>query len=257
MMSLEGKIFVLDGFVSDYRDEIKKRETFDREIMGSLSYFRDLSKLTKGENFYHTGYSYSLHISTLESEVGNILSKEYCLTLAQAYEIFESYLAEIFTELIFSIPEHLITLKLLEAELHLPKKELKEYIKEKIGRPKNNRKYISSIRKLSKHYNEYETKNIYKINISAWFDLVSELRHNIIHNRQFVSDKLLEFLKDNERAKLFKEYFDRKTTHDGEIIFLTNKKFHSNLARLNELAYFIFKSLSVDNNFDPTYRQTS
>lgn len=257
MMSLEGKIFVLDGFVKNFRDHLKKGETIDRELMGAISTFRDLSQLTTGDNLYNTGYSYSLRSLDLENEIEIILSKEYCLTLSQAYEIFETYLADLFTELFFANPDHLVSLKLLETKLHLPKKSLKDYIKEEIGRPKNNRKYISSIRKLSKHYVDHETKNIYRMNISAWFDLVSEIRHNIVHNRQVVSAKFLGFLEDNERAKLFKEYFERKTTYDGVVIFLTNEKFHANIDRLNEFAYFIFKSLSVDNNLDITYRLKS
>ncbi len=256
MMSLEGKIFVLNGFVKNFRDDLKKRENIDRELMGAISTFRDISKLTQGDNLYDTGYSYSLRSSVLETEIEIILSKEYCLTLAQAYEIFETYLAEIFTDLLYAFPDHFVTIKLLETKLHLPKKSIKAYIKEQIGRSKNNRKYINSLRKISKHYVEHETKNIYKINISSWFDLLSELRHNIIHNRQVISDKLLEFLKDNERAILFKDFFDRKTTYDGVVIFLTNENFNINLDRLNEFAYFIFKSLSIDNNLDPTYRLT-
>lgn len=254
MMSLEGKLFVLDRFIKNFQNDLLKKETFDRELISSISAFRDLSKFTDDNNLYNTGYSYSLHSSALKNEIEIILSKEYCLILSQAYEIFETYLADMFTELLFAMPDHLITLKLLEVKLHLPKKSLKAYIKEKIGRPKNNRKYISSLRKLSKHFAEHETKNIYNLNISVWFDLVSELRHNIIHNRQVISNNLLEFLKDNERAKLFKQFFDRKTTYDGVVIFMTNEKFHINLDRLNEFAFFIFKSLSIDNNLDPTYR---
>src|SRR6266542_6317608 len=211
--------------------------------------------MEKGDNLYTTGYSYRFRTSDLKEEIDIILSKEYCLTLSQAYEVFETYLIELYTELLLFFPEHLVTLKVLSTKLHLPKTSLKEYIKEKIGREKNNRKFINSSRKLSKHFTQHETKNIYNINISTWFDLVSELRHNIVHNRQVVSDKLLLFLKDYERAKLFSKYFARKNTYDGVIIFLTKDNFHKNNALLNEFAYFIFKSLSIDNNLDPTYKK--
>ena len=136
MMSLEGKIFVLNGFVKNFRNDLPKRETIDRELMAAMSTFRDLSKITDGDNLYNTGYSYSLRSSVLESEIEIILSKEYCLTLSQAYEVFETYLADIFTELFFAIPSHLVTIKLLDVKLHLPKKSLKEFIKEKLGREK-------------------------------------------------------------------------------------------------------------------------
>ena len=254
MMSLEGKIFVLNNFVNNFRNDLKKRETEDRELMAAISTFRDISKQTKGDNLYNTGYEYSLRSAVLESEIDVILSKEYCLTLSQAYEIFETYLAGIFTDLLYNNPEYCVSLKLLETKLHLPKKTVRELVKEKLGRQKNNRKYINSLRKLSQHFSDHEANNIYEINISTWFDLVSELRHNIIHSRQVISDKLLEFLKDKERGKLFKEYFDQRDTYDGVVIFLTSAKFNIVLDRLNEFAYFIFKSLSIANHFDPTYK---
>ena len=181
MMSLEGKIFVLDDFVNNFRNDLTKRETIDRDLISSISVFRDLSKMEKGDNLYTTGYSYRFRTSDLKEEIDIILSKEYCLTLSQAYEVFETYLIELYTELLLFFPEHLVTLKVLSTKLHLPKTSLKEYIKEKIGREKNNRKFINSSRKLSKHFTQHETKNIYNINISTWFDLVSELRHNIVH----------------------------------------------------------------------------
>ena len=165
MMSLEGKLFVLDSFIKNFQNDLLIKEIFDRELMSSISAFSDLSQFTDENNLYNTGYNYSLDSSTLTSEIEIILSKEYCLILSQAYEIFETYLLNIFTELLFAIPDHLVTLNLLEVKLHLPKKSLRDYVKNKIGRPKNNRKYISSLRKLSKHFKEHETKNIYNLNI--------------------------------------------------------------------------------------------
>ncbi len=43
-MSLEGKIFVLDDFVNNFRNDLTKRETIDRDLISSISVFRDLSK---------------------------------------------------------------------------------------------------------------------------------------------------------------------------------------------------------------------
>jgi len=46
MMSLEGKIFVLNGFVKNFRDDLQKRETIDRELMGAIS----VSQASLGQN---------------------------------------------------------------------------------------------------------------------------------------------------------------------------------------------------------------
>jgi hypothetical protein len=146
-------------------------------------------------------------------------------------------------------------LNLPSINARISKLELKKYVKENIGRQKNNRKFMNLIEKLSIHFTQHEANNIYKLNFPMWFDLVSELRHNIIHNRQTISSRLQDFLKhNNERAKLFQMFFEQKITNDGLIIFLTNEKFHIILDRLNDFAFFIFKSLSLDHNFSEIHQ---
>ncbi len=76
MMSLEGKIFVLDDFVNNFRNDLTKRETIDRDLISSISVFRDLSKMEKGDNLYTTGYSYRFRTSDLKEEIDIILSKD-------------------------------------------------------------------------------------------------------------------------------------------------------------------------------------
>ncbi len=256
MMSLEGKAFVLNSFATTFKNEFKKRPENQvvRDLMTSISSFRDLSKMEEGDNLYNTGFKYNVSTLSVDQELDIILSKEYCLIISQCYEILESYLNNLFTDLIYhkrivakSIP------KLKDITFPITKKKLKQLLKETVGRPKNNRAYINAIRRLSPHFVKHETKNIYKLNLGVWFDLLGEVRHNVIHNRQVVSDKLKLYLKDKQRLKVFKIYFQIKNTYDGRVIFMTHSQFTESVHLCKEFAYFIFKALSIDNNWNPVY----
>lgn len=252
MASLEGRIYVLNWFMNRYRDEAKKLKRDNENLSESILISRDLSQITTGYNGFDTDYGYALKYADINNEVDYILSREYCFSLTQIYEMTESYLLNIITEFLFRNQQHLITLKLLSTNILLSKGALRELVKDKLGR-KNNRKLIGAIRKLSNFYVQHETNNTHKINLSSWFDLLSEVRHTIIHNRLIVSDGLIKYLANKEKTKLFEYYFDRRKTYDGVVIFLSNHKFALNNQLLNEFVYFVFRSLSIDNKLDPTY----
>jgi hypothetical protein len=158
----------------------------------------------------------------------------------------------LFTELFINFPDHLKTFDILITDLS-SKGQVKIIVKNQLGRDKNNRKYINSLRKLSNHYNQFESKNIWKINISIWFDLLSEVRHNIVHGRQIISPNLEKFLKEHQRKKIFTSHFNKKTFNNENLIFLDWDKFHLNKGLLEDFGYYVFKSLSIDNNLDPIY----
>jgi hypothetical protein len=83
------------------------------------------------------------------------------------------------------------------------------------------------------------------------FDLLSLVRHTLVHNRQAISKGLLEYIeknKVNKSRELFERQFERKNI-DGRIqIFLTAAKASDVLTWLNSFAHLIFKSLSMEQN---------
>ena len=100
-----------------------------------------------------------------------------------------------------------------------------------------------------------KTNNTWKEDIPKWFDLMSEARHNIIHNRQVVSAKFLRYLIKHSANKLFEKHFSRKSIDGKVCIFQDHHQAMKNIDLLNEFAFLIFKSLSVDNGLDSTYRK--
>ena len=256
-MAIESRVFVLDNSVNNFKQSIKERPNehsfAEGMLMDSISTFRDLSQKGGGDNLYHTGFRYMLNYSNLEREIENTLSSLYLLSLSQAYEVFETYLIDIFTELLLLFPMHIVTTNLFSESFIIPREILRNQIKQKIGREKNNKGYLIALRKLSQHYKDNESDNIYNCKMGLWFDILSEVRHDSIHNRQIISNNFFELLKNHEQELYFNKYFDKRNTALETVIHLTKDKFHINLNLLNDFAVFIFKSLSLDNSLNPKY----
>ena len=247
---LEGKLFLSQYFIENFTKSLKNDESFKHD---SMTFYRDLS-IPKGQfNCFPTGYEYSVNKINLEDEISNILSKEFCLTISQAYEVFESFLKKILTQFLYNNQSDLVTLKILQANLVLTKELITEKIKFEQGT--NNRGLISIVRKLSNYFKQHETNNTWKEDVPKWFDLLSEVRHNIVHNRQVISNRFLNYLTKRNANKLFETYFSKKKV-DGEIcIFQTHHQTMKNIDLLNEFAFLVFKSLSVDKGLDSSYQK--
>jgi len=154
-----------------------------------------------------------------------LISRESCLTVAQAFEVFESYFLQILTDYLRYNPSKPVGLKLLKAELILPKAEIKGMLRKSSG--KNNKGRISITKKISGHFKTHESKNYFSVNISHWFDLLSMVRHELVHNRQIISKGFLDYLEKNKCNKLFELFdrqFERKKIDDRVCIYLTPEK---------------------------------
>ena len=76
------------------------------------------------------------------------------------------------------------------------------------------------VRKISPHFRTHETKNIHNVNISQWFDLVTMIRHTLVHNRQIISSRLLKYLEKQKANEMFDRHFQRKRIDNRVCIYL-------------------------------------
>ena len=124
------------------------------------------------------------------------------------------------------------------------KETIREYIKRK--KETNNKGLLSMIRKLSMHFREFEGNNIHKVNICQWFDLLSIVRHCVVHNREVISPRFLKYLETHKSNAMFDRHFNRKRI-DGEIRIFLQPDIASDIMNwLNSFAHFIFVSLSKE-----------
>ncbi len=244
---LKGKLHIVCAYLPDYSNCLIKNNAEDRELNSSLTAFRDLTVTPKSNNLVIPKFCYSIYLSSISDEIMNLISRESCLTVAQAYEVFETFFLKILTEYLRYNPSKLVELKLLKVELILPEAEIKGMIKKSSG--KNNKGLISITKKISDHFKKYENKNYFSVNIFHWFDLLSMVRHTLVHNRQVVSKGFLDYLeknKCNKSIELFDRQFERKKIDDRICIYLTPDKASDIITWLNSFAHYIFKSISID-----------
>ena len=244
---LKGKLRIVASYLPDYCNYFIKQNAEDRELISSLTTFRDLTVAPKSDNLVIPNYNYSVRLSSISAEVNNIISRESCLTVAQAYEAFESFFLQILTNYLRYNPSKLVELKLLKANLILPETEIKEILRKSSG--KNNKGLISITKKISDHFKTHESKNYLSINIFHWFDILSMVRHEVVHNRQAISKGFLDYLeknKCNKSIELFDRQFERKKIDDRVCIYLTPDKASDIITWLNSFAHYIFKSISID-----------
>lgn len=246
MVVLDGRLVVLDVFLNGYKKKMLSDHPVEKEIIGSIISYRDISRLTPGNNLYSPNYSHSLVVRNLDTDIEDILSQSFCLLVSQGYEVFESFLISILTELFYTHPEELVKVKLLEAKILLGKQDIRNLVKQ--NQRVNNKGLLTYIRKLSPHFANHERNNIHKVNITQWFDLFSMIRHTLIHNRQIISHRLLNYIEKQKANALFDKHFKRRKIGSDVHIFLDRLMADEIMHWLNSFAYFIFKSLSQQYN---------
>lgn len=247
VIHIEGKLVTTESFLNERKKQLKTESSQNRTLISAITSYRDLSQLAPKENLYCPNFSYHLEVNGLDKEIEEIISQDCCLAVAQGYEAFESFLINILTEFLLNNPEKMVLLKILEVKLYLTKETIRGMLKKMQG--VNNKGLLALVRKLSPHFKSYEIKNIHKVNISQWFDLISMVRHTLIHNRQIISPKLLEYLEKQRANEMFDGQFKRRKIGKHIRIYLEKNTATDILNWLNSYAHFIFKSLSVDNKF--------
>jgi tetratricopeptide (TPR) repeat protein len=246
------------AFLTVQKNNIVKENRENPHIVSSITSYRDLSQFQPLDNLYNPDFLYHLSLNNLNEEIENLISRECCFTVSHSYEVFETFLIKFLTDYLINNPIKLVELGLNEFFQDLKYEEIKKIIEQQNER--NNKGRISLIRKISKHFNEYENNNIYKVNISHWFDLVSMVRHTLVHGRHVISKKMLAYLdknKANKANELFDRHFQRKIIDNKSCIFLHLHTTIDIISWLNTYAHFIFKSVSIEHNLSLNIQQYS
>lgn len=233
---------VLESFIIQRVKKIK--EDFphqDNDLMLSAGYIRDLTKFDGGNNLFPTGYDYNLTTNNLKEESQRLMSYACCLSIAQGYEVLESYLKNVLASLcvennlykVFKIDE--------SSNTFLSVRDKIRYLQEK-----NNKGLLKLLRTVSESYKHYEKHNIQGFKLDEWLDLISTVRHAIVHNRQIASEELLKLLASESMKRIFYRYFELRELKLGLTIFITSGNNRDLNYLYQEFAYLIYKTLSKD-----------
>jgi hypothetical protein len=245
--SLAGRMHAISVIVPLWREWWLEKNPNAFRFQESGIFFRDLSQAPKTDNLIMPDVHYEIVLDTIADEAENMVSRECGVALSQAYEIFETYIFRLLSEYFCNNQQKLVECKLIEAKLILPKEEIIRLLRKSAGT--NNKGLIRIVRRLSPHFKKHESSNYLQVNIVQWFDLLSMVRHTVVHNRQAVSHRFLDYL-EKHRANglndLFNRQFQRKRMDDRICILFTNNQTQDAIAWLNSFAHLIFKSLSLE-----------
>ena len=199
-----------------------------------------------GDNLFSPNFSYEMSVDTMPKEIKDIISQQSCFAVSQAYEVFESFLIELITEYLLNNQSKLQLFKFTNSNIILLRETIREMVKK--GQGVNNKGLLAMVRKVSPHFKTHETNNIHKVNISQWFDLVTMIRHTLVHNRQIISPRLLKYLEKQKANEMFDRHFQRKRIDNKVRIYLEKNTASDIIDWLNTFAHFIFVGLSKEAN---------
>lgn len=246
ILSIEGRLTVSESFLNAKKDDIIKENRAHKSIVSAITSYRDLSLLQGGDNLFAPNFSYEMSVDSMTNEIKDIISQQSCFAVSQAYEVFESFLIELITEYLLNNQNNLKLLKFTTGELVLLRETIREMVKK--GQGVNNKGLLAMVRKISPHFRTHEAKNIHGVNISQWFDLVTMIRHTLVHNRQIISNRLLKYMEKQKANEMFDRHFQRKRIDNNVCIYLERNTATDIIDWLNTFAHFIFVGLSKEAN---------
>lgn len=248
---LEGTLLTINSFISFVQKELDSKP--DGDIIQLISNYRDLSKLNDDNNLFWTGMEYNFSSSDLQNNAHLLISRECCYTIEQAYEIFESFLKEITVELLRNKKEYIELVNCKDSAV-LDKTEDYRVLVNKFQRNgKNNKRILWLFREISEFYQKHEKENILNYDFADWFDLISEIRHAITHNRQRFTDKVKSSISKDETRIIFNRYFDQNKSVETGLIITNLQNTNETILLFNQFAFLIWKSLSIECRVDINY----
>ncbi len=248
---LEGVLLTINSFIKYTKKNLESIP--DQRFVELISTYRDLSQIGSNTNLNFTGQQFSYKISDLRKDALSIASRECCYGIAETYEIFETFLKNILTEILFRNSKYFKPINANKLEVPKSKEEIRDFINQFQKRDRNNKKLLWAFRKLSSFYKQYEKNNILNFNMAEWFDLMSELRHAIIHNRQDFTERAKKAVMRNRNQIIFNRYFNEEQSYSSGKLIIDRLKTGEIIHQFNQFAHLIWKSLSLECDLNTDY----
>lgn len=248
---LEGTLLTINSFITFVQKELDS--TPDGNITQLISTYRDLSKLENDENLFWTGMEYNFSVSDLRNNAQLLASRECCYGIAQVYEIFESFLKNLTVELLQNKKEFIELVSNKDSMVLNTTEDYRVLATQFQRKEKNNKSFLWLFRKVSGFYKKHEKENIWNYNLADWFDLMSEIRHAITHNRQQFTDKVKLSINRNGNREIFNRYFNQNKSNETGFIVTNQLKTGEIISLFNQFAFLIWKSLSIECRLDLNY----
>lgn len=256
MMLITGRMYTIAAILPGWHTHISKeyREPDDK-LSGSIICLRDLTLPPKSDNLIVPNFDYDVNVRDIPERIEEWVSLNCGLAVLHGYEVFETYFVKILATYFLLHPEKMVDVKLLKDITILSEDEVKKLVKNNNG--VNNKGLIKMMKLMSPYFAKHESSNYLGVNIFHWFDILSMVRHSLVHNRQVIGDRFAHYLevnKSNKYNELFERQFGQKSFDNRLHILLNSNRTADILTWLNSFAHLIFKSLSLEENLSSEIR---
>lgn len=254
MGEINGSLFHVNSHLTKYCKILKDKFSSEQDnylrfplisttiIMGDLT-----GKHDNGWKInFPTGFSTKLHVEDIDIHFEKLIHIQCMREIAFSYEILESYLYDITACFLFVNKSKycdIIKKYKLEAE---NLSSLQNAIRKL--RRKNNKDLFKLIRSINPTFDQAETNNLEEINLKEWYQVLSFIRHGIIHS-DFTIKKGKNNITDNH-LKILKRFITFKETDDGYHLKLTNKQADKLVTFITEYGFLVFKSFSTEGGYE-------
>ena len=248
-------LFQLNAHLVDYKKILLKRFEdlpvgSDYELLGSTLVIGDLTENSdKGWKInFPTDYSFELKLGEVDQKINLLIQRESMRSIAYCYEVLESYMFDITAKFLYLNREK--HKDLIQQKLKPTDESLEGYSDSiRSLRGKNNKEILSLIRKISNHFSEAELKNNERVDLKDWFEVLSRVRHGIIHSNFRLKKEPKRPLTASEKG-ILDRYFPNIDNTDFFDLKIDKENANKILDLIIEYGILIFKSLSIVGGYN-------
>ncbi|MEJ8803427.1 hypothetical protein [Pontibacter sp. H249] len=219
----------------------------EESIMGTALAIGDLTGPSDNgyKLFYHTGKYDTVKVKDIAESVEALISKEGMRSVATCYEILESFLFDITASYLYHNPDEYCKADKIAHQHCTSLEDYKEGVRRKY-RGKNNADIIKLIKQLSEKFNESEQPRRY--NISQWYQVISHVRHGVVHSSFKINKKRAEFTA--YQKELFEHYFTFEEDTQHYKLKMSREESKTQIILVAEYGFHIFKCLCIEKGYN-------
>lgn len=264
---LQGAIYHLNsdikGFEKNYKESREDSQDIDFRL-GTKLVISDVSgEMDNGYPFFYPAFGgYSVTLSEHEEFNDRLINEYASFAILQSYEAFRRYLKRILALYYDQHNDAVLKHNLIRQRkcislngfLSLFSSRTRNFTYEGIlntltrNSGKQDSQYFKYLRKISDHYRTFESSNNRKFNFREFHKLYAICRHAITHNNSILNEADIKNLTPFQVKIL--EFFAGEENSEGRKITLNQKKTSDILVIICEHAFFIYKSISMQENLE-------
>ncbi len=263
---LNGSLFHLNENIKGFEKLYSKSKKGNRDndfMMGARLAIADVSGPTDNGalHFYVTKGKYIVTESNFIEYNEGIVNEFASFVILQSYESFRLFLKSVISLYYSRNPKLIKKHKILRTKKSnflirifnsLFNRKVKCYDMTEIMQDLNTGKFDSRLfkylRKIAKHYKEFERTNNRNIDFLEFYKVYALCRHAITHSNSIIDNSQIKHFSSYQKKVL--NYFTNEGTQSGKRIKLNQKETTEIIVRVCEHAFLIFKSLSIQEGFE-------